>query len=59
MGAQLKFLEFEELTNDTSKLNMHIIFRSVEIRDQLMKLPFVRGINMGHNRLRKIVSKLK
>jgi uncharacterized protein YndB with AHSA1/START domain len=59
MGAQLEFLEFEELTDETSKLRMHIIFRSVEIRDQLLKLPFAQGINMAHNRLQEIVSKLK
>jgi uncharacterized protein YndB with AHSA1/START domain len=59
MGAQLEFLEFEELTDNTSKLRMHIIFRSVEIRDQLLKLPFAQGINMAHNRLQEIVSKLK
>lgn len=59
MGAQLEFLEFEELTDETSKLRMHIIFRSVEIRDQLLKLPFAQGINMAHNRLQEIVRKLK
>jgi uncharacterized protein YndB with AHSA1/START domain len=59
MGAQLEFLEFEELTDNTSKLRMHIIFRSVEIRDQLLKLPFAQGINMAHNRLQEIVRKLK
>ena len=57
--VQLEFLEFEKLTDDTSKLNMHIVFRSVALRDQLLKLPFVQGINMAHNRLQDIVSKLK
>lgn len=59
MGAQLEFLEFENLTNDTSKLKMHIVFRSVATRDQLLKMPFAQGINMAHNRLQEIVSKLK
>jgi len=58
-GIQLEFLEFEEVTDNTSKLNMHIVFRSVELRDQLLKLPFAQGINMAHNRLQEIVSKLK
>jgi uncharacterized protein YndB with AHSA1/START domain len=56
--AQLEFLEFEKLTNDTSKLNMHIVFRSVALRDQLLQMPFAYGINMAHNRLQDIVSKL-
>ena len=57
--VQLEFLEFDKLTDDTSKLNMHIVFRSVAYRDQLLQLPFAQGINMAHNRLQDIVSKLK
>jgi uncharacterized protein YndB with AHSA1/START domain len=58
-GPQLEFLEFEQLTDDTSKLNMHIVFRSVALRDQLLQLPFAQGINMAHNRLQDVLSKLK
>jgi len=43
-AVQLEFLEFESLADDKSKLNMHIVFRSVELRDQLLKLPFAQGI---------------
>src|SRR6187549_3098893 len=57
--VQLEFLEFEKLTDDTSKLNMHVIYRSVAVRDQLLKLPFAQGINMAHNRIQEIVNKLK
>jgi hypothetical protein len=38
---------------------MHIVFRSVDFRDQLIKLPFAQGINMAHNRLQEIAGKLK
>ena len=58
-GVQLEFLEFEKLTDDTSKLNMHVIYRSVELRDQMLKLPFEYGINMAHNRMQDILNKLK
>jgi uncharacterized protein YndB with AHSA1/START domain len=58
-GVQLEFLEFEQLTDDTSKLNIHTIFQSVALRDQLLQLPFAQGINMAHNRLQDIASKLK
>ena len=58
-GPQLEFLEFEKLTDDTSKLNMHIVYRSVELRDQMLALPFAQGLNMAHNRLEDVVSKLK
>jgi len=58
-GVQLEFLEFERLTDDTSKLSMHVIYRSAALRDQVLQLPFAQGINMAHNRLQGIVSKLK
>ena len=56
-AVQLEFLDFEKLTEDTSKLNMHIVFRSVALRDQLLKLPFAQGINMAHNRIQDIARK--
>lgn len=55
--VQLEFLEFEKITEETSKLNMQIVFRSVADRDQMLKLPFAQGINMAHNRLQEILSK--
>ena len=58
-GVQLEFLEFEQLTDDTSKLNMHVVYRSVELRDQMLKLPFAQGINMAHNRLQDAANKFK
>ncbi len=54
-GAQLEFLEFEHLTDNTSNLTMHVVYRSVAIRDQILKLPFVQGINMAHNRLEELL----
>jgi len=58
-GVQLEVLEFEQLTDDTSKLTMHTIYESVAQRDQVLKLPFAQGINMAHNRLQDILHKLK
>ena len=57
--VQLEFLEFEKLTDNTSKLSVHTVFRSAALRDQLLKLPFAQGINMAHSRLQDIASKLK
>ncbi|HKC37363.1 MAG TPA: SRPBCC domain-containing protein [Chitinophagaceae bacterium] len=56
-GVQLEFLEFKKLTDDTSKLNMHVIYRSVALRDEMLKLPFAQGINMAHNRIQEILNK--
>jgi uncharacterized protein YndB with AHSA1/START domain len=58
-GVQLEVYEFIKITDDTSKLNMHVIYESVDQRDQVLKLPFAQGINMAHNRMQEIVSKLK
>lgn len=58
-GVQLEVLEFEKLTDETSKLTIHTIYESVIQRDKLLQLPFVRGINIAHNRLQEIINKLK
>lgn len=58
-GVQLEICDFEQVTESTSKLNMHVIYESGEKRDQVLKLPFAQGINMAHNRLQDIVSKLQ
>src|ERR1700689_2916508 len=58
-GVQLEIYEFEKLTDDTSKLTMHVIYESVAQRDQILQLPFAQGINMAHNRIQEILSKLK
>jgi uncharacterized protein YndB with AHSA1/START domain len=58
-GVQLEVYEFEKLTDDTSKLNMHVIYESVAQRDQVLQLPFAQGLNWAHNQLQEIVGKLK
>src|SRR5450631_1488431 len=57
-GVQLEITEFEKLTDDSSKINMHVIYESVAQRDQVLKLPFAKGINMAHNRMEEILRKL-
>lgn len=57
--VQLEFLEFEKLSDNTSQLRMHLVFKSVELRDQLLKMPFAFGINMAHNRLQSIFETFK
>jgi uncharacterized protein YndB with AHSA1/START domain len=58
-APQLEFLDFETLTEGSSRLTMHIVYKSVALRDQILQLPFAQGINMAHNRLQDIVNKLK
>src|SRR6218665_2549241 len=53
-APQLEFLEFEKLGDDTSRLSMHVVYKSVALRDQLLQLPFAQGINMAHNRIQEI-----
>jgi uncharacterized protein YndB with AHSA1/START domain len=58
-GVQLEITQFEKLTDDTSKVNMHVIYESVAQRDQVLKLPFAYGINMAHNRIEELLKTLK
>ena len=55
--VQLEYLTFEKITDESSRLIIHIIFQSIEFRDQLLQMPFARGINMAHNRLQEILIK--
>lgn len=57
--VQLEFLEFESLSAATSKLNMHIVYRSAADRDQMLKIGMSKGMNMAHNRLQSIAEQLK
>ena len=58
-GVQLEILDFESLTDDTSRLNMRVVYESVEKRDQNLKLPFSYGVNMAHDRLEEVLKTLK
>ena len=55
--VQLEFLVFEKLSDETSKLTMQVIYKSVEDRDNMLRLPFSQGINMAHSRLQSIMKK--
>lgn len=57
IGVQLEFLDFEKITEDTSKLVIHIIYKSNEHREQQLKMPFVNGLNIAHDRLQGILNK--
>lgn len=57
--VQLEYLEFEKISSDKSKLTMHIIFKSISDRNQLLQMPFAKGINMAHNKLQQVGDNLK
>ena len=59
LGVQLELCEFQKLTEDTSRLDIHVIYESVAQRDQVLKMGMSHGINMAHNRMQDIVGKLK
>jgi len=58
-GVQLEITDFEKLTDDTSKVSMHVIYESAAQRDEVLKLPFAQGINMAHNRMEALLKTLK
>lgn len=57
-AVQLEFLEFEKLEERRSRLRMHIVFKSLTFRDQLLQMPFAQGINMAHDRLQDVLNNL-
>lgn len=59
IGVQLEFLEFEKLSPDSSKLTMHIIYRSTAHRAAQLKMPFRQGLSMAHDRLQEVLTQLK
>lgn len=58
-GVQLEVYEFESLTADTSKLNMHVIYESVAQRDEVIKIGMIKGMSMAHDRIQKALNQLK
>ena len=58
-GVQLEVYKFEKIDDNKSILYMHVVYESVEQRDQVLKLPFAQGLNMAHNRIQEIINKLK
>ena len=58
-GVQLELLRFEPQEGGRSKLTMHVVYESVELRDEMLKLPFEWGVNMAHNRLEEVAGKLR
>lgn len=59
IGVQLEFLEFEKLTDQTSKLTMQVIYRSVQHRAIQLSMPFEYGLNMAHDQLQEILANKK
>ncbi|MBW8522752.1 SRPBCC domain-containing protein [Chryseobacterium chendengshani] len=57
--VQLEFFEFEKINEETSQLTMQIVFKSVEFRNQLLKMPFAQGLSMAHDRLQNLILDLK
>ena len=53
-GVQLEIYAFEQLTETTSQLKQHVVYQTVEQRDQHLKLTFKQGINWAHNRLEEL-----
>lgn len=57
--AQLEFLDFAATGMEKSRLSIQIIYRSIEHRDEQLKLPFAWGINMAHDRLQEVMQQYK
>ncbi|MGJ1430606.1 SRPBCC family protein [Sphingobacterium spiritivorum] len=56
--VQLEYLSFEKITEESSRLTMQIVFKSVTYRNQLLQMPFAQGISLAHDRLQSVCNKL-
>lgn len=56
-GPQLEFLEFDALGENRSRLRMQIVYRSSELRDRQLKMPFAYGLSMAHDRLEELANR--
>lgn len=59
IGVQLEFLDFEQISDHRSRLNIQIIYQSENQRTAQLKLPFSSGLNAAHNRLQEIANSKK
>ena len=58
MGVQLEVYDFEKITDDTSKLKMHVIYETVAQRDMVYKAPNA-NMDSAFNRLEELLGKTK
>jgi uncharacterized protein YndB with AHSA1/START domain len=59
MGVQLEVYDFEKLTDETSRLKMHVIYESVAQRDMVLKGPTGQNMDLAFNRLQELLGKAK
>ena len=59
MGVQLEVYDFEKLSDETSRLNMHVIYETVAQRDMVFKGPASANMDMSFNRLQELLGKRK
>lgn len=58
-NVQLEFHTFEALSDSTSKLTTHTIFRTNKERDDMIRLGMSQGATMAHNRLQQVMNTYK
>jgi len=56
-APQLEFLDFIPINEYESELRMQMIYRTRELRDQMLKMPFASGISKAHDRLEALMQK--
>lgn len=53
---QLEYLTFESIDANRSRLTMHVVYKSADVRLQVLQLPFAKGISMAHDRIEKLLA---
>ncbi|MFY7939159.1 MAG: SRPBCC family protein [Flavobacterium sp.] len=52
--VQLEFMEFNAINENSSELKILIVYKSLETRNNVLKMPFAFGLNMAHDRLENL-----
>ena len=53
-GVQLELLEFFPMTEEKSRLTVHILYESNEQRDRMLSFGMGKGMSMAHDRMESI-----
>ncbi len=57
IGVQLEVYEFSALSEETSRLSLHVLYESVEQRDFIMSRGYRKGVAMAHDRIQNILTR--
>jgi uncharacterized protein YndB with AHSA1/START domain len=59
IDVQLEFLDFEAITEDTSRLTMHTLYKTIASRDMVVSFGFAKGSDAAYSKMEQVMLKFK